>query len=194
MNKILDILRIPIVKFIGIGAILYFALFANKQQPDSLGNRLSKEEINKTFVEAKNRSRFIIANVHTAQEINGGKALQPNPAAKITIEDLEIGKDENIISCGSEVEIAYGIYDANNKTLKTVSSEKLIIGSNLDKIIEQNVIGMKSGGIRNINIPHDFKSDDQKLNDMLNFYHSDLRYQISATSIAAKGSAKTFCQ
>ncbi len=194
MNKILDILRIPLIKFIGIGAILYFALFSNKEKPDSLGNRLSKEEVGKTFNEAKNKSRFIISTVNTAQEGKEVRSNQPNAMAKITIEDLEIGKGENAISCGSEIKIAYGIYDANNKILKTVSSEKLTIGSNLNRIVEQNIIGMKSGGIRNINIPHDFKSNDQKINDMLNFYHSDLRYQISVTSVDKNTSTQTSCQ
>lgn len=194
MNKILDILRIPLIKFIGIGAILYFALFSNKEKPESLGNRLSKEEVGKTFNEAKNKSRFIISTVNTAQEGKEIRPNQPNPVAKITIEDLEIGKGENVISCGSEVEIAYGIYGANNKTLKTVSSEKLTIGSALNRVVEQNIIGMKSGGIRNINIPNDFKSNDQKINDMLNFHHSDLRYQISVTSVDTNTSTQTSCQ
>ena len=194
MNKILDILRIPLIKFIGIGAILYFALFSNKEKPESLGNRLSKEEVGKTFNEAKNKSRFIISTVNTAQEGKEVRPNQPNPMVKITIEDLEIGKGENVISCGSEVEIAYGIYGANNKTLKTVSSEKLTIGSALNRVVEQNIIGMKSGGIRNINIPNDLKSNDQKINDMLNFYHSDLRYQISVTSVDTNTSTQTSCQ
>jgi hypothetical protein len=194
MNKILDILRIPLIKFIGIGAILYFALFSNKENPESLGNRLSKEEVGKTFNEAKNKSRFIISTVNTAQEGKEVRPNQPNPMVKITIEDLEIGKGENVISCGSEVEIAYGIYGTNNKTLKTVSSEKLTIGSALNRVVEQNIIGMKSGGIRNINIPNDLKSNDQKINDMLNFYHSDLRYQISVTSVDTNTSTQTSCQ
>ena len=194
MNKILDILRIPLIKFIGIGAILYFALFSNKEKPESLGNRLSKEEVSKTFNEAKNKSRFIISSVNTAKEGREFRPNQPNPIAKITIEDLEIGKDENVIYCGSEVEISYGIYDANNKTLKTVSSENLTIGSNLNRVVEQNIIGMKSGGIRNINIPNDYKSNDQKISDMLNFYHSDLRYQISVTSVDTNTSTQTSCQ
>ena len=107
---------------------------------------------------------------------------------------MRIGKGENVISCGSEIEIAYGIFDANNKILKTVSSEKLTIGSNLNRIVEQNIIGMKSGGIRNINIPNDFKSNDKKISDMLNFYHSDLRYQISVTSVDTNTSTQTSCQ
>ncbi|MBU6140281.1 MAG: hypothetical protein KGP29_01815 [Proteobacteria bacterium] len=179
MSKILNFLSIPLVRIIGIFVILYFALFSEKQNPNSLGNRLSKEEVKKNINEARERTRFIISNVKTAQELEvKPKAIQQNTEAKIIINDLEIGKGDVKISCGSKVEISYGIYVEGNKQIKAVSSEKLVIGNNLNEVIEKNILDMKIGGIRNIIIPRNFKTDNPKINELLKFYDSELRYQV----------------
>lgn len=195
MNKISNFLRIPLVKIVCILVILYFALFSETNNPNSLGNRLSKEEISKNLREAKEKSRFIVSTVNTARDLSKNKVSQPDVAAKISIEEIDSGGGDLEVSCGSEVEISYGIYDAHNKQIKSVSSEKLVIGSNLNEIVEKNISSMKQGGIRNIRIPRNFKTHNNSINDMLKFYDSDIRYQISLISLKAPISGSSIsCQ
>ncbi len=196
MSKILNFLRIPLVKMIGIFAVLYFALFSEKQNPNSLRNRLSKEEVKKNFNEASEKSRFIISNVNASRNLEAKpKSPQPEVAAKISISDLDLGKGDVGISCGSTVEISYGIYTKDNKQIKSVSSEKLTIGSNLNEIIEKNILDMKPGGIRNILVPHNFKTNNRSINELLKFHDSDLRYQVSIISSSPPNTAiKISCE
>ena len=178
MKNILDFLRIPLVKFIGIIAILYFGFFSNKENPESLSNRLSKERVEQNLQEAKERSRFIASNLKTAQEIAKEKKLNPDIQNKVSLEDIEIGKGEGEVSCGSEVEISYSIFSENGTQIKNVSSEKLVIGSNLDEFLERNLYGMKQDGIRNIKVPREFMTNNIAINEMLRFYDSGIRYQV----------------
>jgi hypothetical protein len=194
MNKVLGFLRIPLVKFIGIAAILYFALFSNRHNPDSLRNRLSKERVSKNLEEAKEKSRFIISNLNTAKEIAKEKKYNPNISEKISIEDVEIGSGDLDVSCGSEAEISYGIYSENGSQIKAVSSEKLIIGSNLNEIIERNIYGMRKGGIRNIKIPSNFKTNNINLSELLKFYNSGIRFQVSLISLSTRQNAQITCR
>ena len=48
---------------IGIIIILYFALFNNKEHPDSLGKRLSKDRIQNNIEEIKGTIRPVIGSV-----------------------------------------------------------------------------------------------------------------------------------
>lgn len=194
MKSILALLRIPLVKFISIGLILYLALFSDKNNPDSLRQRLSKERVNENIKEVKEKGRFIASNVENARELEKTKAQQPNLDDKISITDIEIGQSDPAVACGSEVEIAYAIFDDKGSQLKNVSSEKLIIGGNLNKIIEQNIMEMRIGGIRNIKVPRDFKTNDLNIIQLLKFYDSALRYQVSILSIKPRTDNNIICQ
>lgn len=68
MNLIEKALKNPFVKIIGIGLVLYFALLNNKDNPESLGNRFSKEKVSKNLNQAKQQSTFIIKNLKEAQD------------------------------------------------------------------------------------------------------------------------------
>lgn len=192
--KIFELLRNPLIKTIGIVLVLYFALFANKEKPESLGNRLSSENIKKSFGEAQNQSKFIITNVKIAQEIAKEKAEEQKSAQQnisdITTNDLEIGAEEQAVACGDEIEIAYGIYTKDGKQLEFFNSQKFIVGEEKNSTIEKNIIGMKRGGIREINIPYHYRTTDKKLVELLKFNATDLKYQITLLSIV-KGIGST---
>lgn len=190
--KIFELLRNPIVKLIGAGFVLYFALFANKENPDSLGNRWSKQQLQKDIEEAKIKSHFIITNVKIAKET--AKELDKINLEKISIEDLEEGNGEEKISCGDAVQISYGIYTSEGTQLEFIESENLTIGSKNNELLEKNLIGMKKGGARNIKVSHDFQTTNKKLADLLKFHATDLKYQITALSIIKNASPQTICQ
>ncbi len=190
--KIFELLRNPIVKLIGAGFVLYFALFANKENPDSLGNRWSKQQLQKDIEEAKIKSHFIITNVKIAKET--AKELDKINLEKISIEDLEEGNGEEKISCGDAVQISYGIYTSEGTQLEFIESENLTIGSKNNELLEKNLIGMKKGGARNIKVSRDFQTTNKKLADLLKFHATDLKYQITALSIIKNASPQTICQ
>lgn len=196
--KIFELLRNPLIKTIGIALVLYFALFANKEKPESLGNRLSSENIKKSFSEAQNQGKFIITNVKIAQEIAKEKAEEQKLASQnisdIATSDLEIGAGEQSVACGDEVEISYGIYTKSGKQLEFLNSKKFVIGENQNPVIEKNIIGMKRGGIREINIPYNYRTEDKKLIELLKFNATDLKYQITLLSIVKGISSTLICK
>lgn len=194
--KILELLRNPIIKTIGIVTILYFALFADKKNPESLGNRLSPEKIKQHVNEVTEKSKFIITNVQMAKEAiknQPPQQISDEPVAQISIEDLEIGEGEELLSCGGEAEITYGIYTKDSKQLEFFKPEKIVIGSRKNYLIEKNIIGMKKSGIRAIKVPQKFQTGDRKLYELLKFNQTDLKYQITLLSFVGNVDPTATC-
>ncbi len=82
--NIANITKYPIFKIIGIIAIIYFALFYNKSSPNSLGQRLSYDNIKSDLKQAGNQTIFILGNINAAQKIKEGeKNIEPNPNAAL---------------------------------------------------------------------------------------------------------------
>jgi hypothetical protein len=162
-----EILKNPIVKICAVFVILYFALFSNKENPDSLRNRLSKENIEKNLHDASNKSKFIISNVGAAK-----KAIKEKERKEQEMQNL-------VIKCGDEVTTDYSIFSAG-QNLYSEKNKKFIIGSKIDPIIEKNVIGMKNGETKVINIMDGIKSD-QKLN--IPKPKNNINYHIKIVSI-----------
>ena len=73
MNIIFNILRQPLVKLFAVILILYFGLFYDKTNPDSLGNRLAPERLRKDFNEVQEKTFFIVSNLKEAKELNAKK-------------------------------------------------------------------------------------------------------------------------
>lgn len=190
--KVFELLRSPLVKIIGITVILYFALFSNKENPNSLGNRLSPAKVKEHLNEVQEKSRFIVSNVKMAQELNKEKAaqLQPTP---ITIDNPELGSGEDVVACGDEVGISQGVYTKDGQQLNFFNSKIFIIGSKDEDFIEKNITGMKKDGVRNINIPYGSQPDDKKLQELLKFNATDLKYQITILSLKKKASPTATC-
>ncbi len=199
--KILELLRNPLIKGIGICLVLYFALFANKQHPKSLGNRLSAENVKKDLEDATSKGSFIISNVKMANKLAKNPDLQNKlketapvtPVADISIEDLELGAGDKAVACGDEVTFSYGIYGKDGRQLDFVGSEKFIIGSKANVLLEKNITGMKAGGIRYINIPHGTQIADPKISRLLIRSDSDLRVQVTLLSFTATSSQNLSC-
>jgi hypothetical protein len=80
--NITNITKYPIFKIIGIIAIIYFALFYNKSSPNSLGNRLSYDNIKGDLKQASEKTVFILGNINAAQKIDSEKKdIEPNKDA-----------------------------------------------------------------------------------------------------------------
>jgi FKBP-type peptidyl-prolyl cis-trans isomerase len=185
--KILNLLRIPFVKWMGIGLILYFGLFANKENPQSLGNRLSKENVKKNLDKAREKSRFIAVNVKMAQEIAKEKEAQKKLYVaenfRPIVDDIEAGSGEQSLSCNDEALISYVIQTKNGKEVESHKPQTLTIGSKKNPLLEQNILGMKNGGIRSLIIPYGLQTEDKKLAEMLRFHATDLKYLVTLLQI-----------
>ncbi len=59
----------PIFRICGIGVILYYGLFQNKYDVDSLGNRLAPEKIKANLSDMSNKGSYIVDNVRKAEEL-----------------------------------------------------------------------------------------------------------------------------
>lgn len=195
--KLFNLTRHPLVKWSGILAILYFALFSNKDNPRSLGNRMSSENIEKSLREAKEKSDYIIENVKIARSLAGNPVLQPNPIpqiASITTQDLNIGSGDLAISCGNEVVISYAIYTSDATQIEFVNSQELVIGSKSEPFLEENILGMKLGGIRSINILTTSSISDQKIIDLIKKHGSELKIQVTLLSLLPTEDKNLFCK
>jgi hypothetical protein len=63
-----SIIKNPIFRICGIVVILYYGLFQNKHDPDSLNNRLAPTKIKSNLSEISEKSVYIIQNVKKAEE------------------------------------------------------------------------------------------------------------------------------
>ena len=66
-NNVLNILRNPVIKIIGTILVLYYALFHNNKNPESMANRFSSTNIQKNVAAAKQNSVSIIHNIERAK-------------------------------------------------------------------------------------------------------------------------------
>lgn len=194
--KIIELLRNPIIKSIGIALILYFALFANKQHPKSLGNRLSSENLKKDLTDATSKGKFIVDNIQMAKKLTQDKKLQTistTPYAEIIHEDLEIGSGDRTLACGDDAEISYGFYTATGQQLDFVSLEKVTIGSTKKVWLEQNIAGMKLSGIRYIIIPKNITIADSRIMQLLQQSGGNLRIQVTLLSFTKSSIPNISC-
>lgn len=198
MKTIMELLRRPLIKIIGLILVVYFGLFSNKEDPDSLGNRLSSQNIKERFGEIHEKSNFIIANIDKANKMSGKDALVAEDPSQnlsaITTQDYAAGSGEEQLKCGDVAEISYDIrVVGSNSSLEFVAKENIVIGSNFNVLLEQKIIGMKSGGVRIINIPRDFKSDNKKLSFLLKFNEAALQYTVSLLGFSTANSGAASC-
>lgn len=198
MKTVMELLRKPLVKIIGLVLVMYFGLFYDKKNPDGLGNRLSSERIAANFNEAQEKSTFILSNLEKARKLRGGAPVIEGDSLQnfsvVTVQDTAFGTGDDIVKCGDEVEISYDIRAVgSNNQLTFIPKEKLIIGSNSNALLERKIIGMKSKGTRSINVPRDFKSNNQKLAALLKFNEVDLQYNVELLNFHPSNNSDVHC-
>ena len=192
---IIRIIQKPLVKTIGIVAILYFALFANKENPESLGNRLSPDIVKKNLGEAFQKSQFVVSNISSTKaeiaKLEGDKKERMK-LAKATIKDIKVGGGEGVAECGDRAEIIYKISTQDGASFPE-SKKSLTIGSEESPMLEKNIIGMKVEGVRVINISRDFKGTDYDVKELIGRYQSDLVYEVTMFNFSKNPEPPTFC-
>jgi hypothetical protein len=167
--NIMEILRNPIVKTVGIAAILYFALFYNKENPESLGNRLSPKNIKEGLGEVTKKAQFIAGGISTANE--QAKEMEKLRSKKFQdaasdYKDIKTGEGE-AISCGDYALISYKIFNSQNQELAKQPSQPISIGTQQNLLLERNIIGMKRGGTRVITVTQNPNITDPMLKSQI---------------------------
>jgi hypothetical protein len=195
--KILRLLKNPFIKNIGVILIIYFALFHNKSNPDSLGVRLSADNLKKGADELKNKTIFITHNVIGAQKFaeqkqNSSKSFEQK-IELLEFFDPIVGAGNAELACGDEARISYQILNGKGEVLNLASLAKIKIGSKENLLLEKKIIGMKIGGTREIIIPRDFEANDIELQKLLINANSNIKYQINLEEITSKAASTTKC-
>ena len=181
--NIFKLLKNPVIKITAIALILYYGLLSNKDHPDALGNRLTKDRIIENISDIKDKSKFIAVNVKMAK--NHKKIQQ-----KKVVENYEVISTKNIktgtgkaVKCLDKVELSYLVYNLNNYQIDWKAGRRLVIGQKEIYALEKNIIGMKKGGIREIIIPNNFTTNNKEIKNLLKSNSSGIKYQITLTNI-----------
>lgn len=162
------VLKNPLIKICGAVVIIYLGLFANKDNPESLGNRISKENLQKNFHEVRKKSQFIASNVSAAKKISEEDANSNDNSGT------------SLANCGDTVITDYEIYQAGKNIQKT-ANKKFILGSKENLLVEQGIIGMKVGEIKDIKLL-DTQNSNQEILSMSEL-KNDFKYRITVLKI-----------
>lgn len=179
--NIMEILRNPIVKTVGIAAVLYFALFYNKENPESLGNRLSPQNIKEGISEATKKAHFIAGGISSAneqtKELEKVKRKRFEDAA-LDYQDIKTGEGA-ALSCGDYAVISYKIFNSQNQELVKLPNQPISIGSQKNLMLEKNIIGMKRGGTRLITIAKNSNITDLELKSQVEQSGGRMTFEIT---------------
>jgi hypothetical protein len=125
------VVKHPLIKIVGISLILYFALLSNKKNPDSLGNRLTAENIKKNLSQASNKVQFISTNLALARELEEKRNATENNIVRL--------------SCGDVAKISYGIYNKAGRQLEFIEETNITIHKDTHHLLEKHAIGLEEG-------------------------------------------------
>lgn len=190
------LLKNPIVRACGVAMVLYFALFANKENPESLGNRLSADNVKKNLGDMKEKGKFIAVNVKAAQDVAKQMKSMPKPVVKaenfagIKVSDLTKGEGAAAI-CSDEVIVDYGLYGNKGKQLYFISSEKFTLGQRQNWLLEKHILGMQKGTVRSLMIPQNFDTDNAKIKQYLLTNRTGIEFKITLNEIKPVNSSTT---
>jgi hypothetical protein len=201
---LITLLKNPIVRIIGAACIIYYALFTNTYEKDSLGNRLSKETIGKNIQDAKERGLFVAMYLQKADEY---KKIEdavkrrveekiPDQAVKsssnlvdsrLIIKDVSAGGGDEV-KCGDQIMASYIVYDNSGNKIEEISNYQIEISDDSEKsIIKENLLGLKNGGKRLVIVPGNYKTDDVKTNEYMVLKQDiGINYEINLVNISSE--------
>jgi hypothetical protein len=179
-------LKNPLIKIIGVVAIIYFGMFYDNDHPDSLGNRLSIDNVKKNINEVQQKVSDISQTIEIAKQ-NNQQISAERKFSELSFEKVFVGTGNNFIECGDEVNIIYKFYDDQNRILEMSENSQIIaFQSNEDLIltlIAQNISGIKNGAIIRAKFLGKYKEADQKLNKLLKIANYNLNLEVYVLSI-----------
>ena len=170
-----NFLKLPIIKLIATVALLYYIFNETKTDPRSISYHLTEENIDKSLDSLKKSLNTISEAQQEIRAMNNNdsiptkesEALYNDQKIVLNYKDIRQGVGENQVECGSQVSIEYTLINSNNGDIINKSNMDFEVGSRFNELIEKGLIGMKMGGIRNIDIPKNFKIGDNIYDKMI---------------------------
>jgi len=179
-------LKNPLIKIIGVVAIIYFGMFYDNDHPDSLRNRLSIDNVKKNINEVQQKVGDISQTIEIAKQNNQQISVE-RKFSELSFEKVFVGTGNNFIECGDEVNIIYKFYDDQNKILEMSENSQIIAFQNNEDLIltliAQNISGLKMGAIIRTKFLGKYNEADQKLNKLLKFANYNLNLEVYVLSI-----------
>jgi hypothetical protein len=175
----------PLFRLAGVIIILYFALFKNGYEADSLKNRLKPERVKSNLGEISSNSIHIIDAIKKANEIKDLESSTQTDSKNLNLitTDATIGKGKTAF-CNSKIDFEYIVANASKKTLQKNRATVIIGSGEFSLVIENEIIGMRRLGSRLVAIPANYKTTDKKLSSILSKYsNQSLAYQIDLLKV-----------
>ncbi len=181
--NIFRLLQNPLVKIIGVAAVLYFGLLYKNDSPESLSKRLDPDLLKSEIGEAKEKGQFILSNLNEAKSAQIPAPKPVEIAEEIITNDLVLGNGPDEANCGDELLMDYKIYDAKGRKIDQKDDIKLIANPAATNVIAKNIIGAKKGGIREINVPYSLETSDEEIIYYKKKALGSFKYQIIVKNI-----------
>lgn len=181
--NIFRLLQNPLVKIIGVAAVLYFGLLYKNDSPESLSKRLDPDLLKSEIGEVKEKGQFILSNLNEARNPQIPAQKPAEIAEEIIANDLVLGTSDEVANCGDELLMDYKIYDVKGREIDQKNDVKLIANSTSTNLVAKHIIGAKKGGIREIHVPYGLETSDEEIINYKKKALTSFRYQITVKNI-----------
>ncbi len=208
-----EILKSRLFRILGAITILYFALFSQKDNPESLANRFSSENIKKNKQIMSEKAKIIAENIKAARsesvshssahsvsdekfengdqkqidQVDNEQVSKINEVESgdknIRIRDILISASGASVSCGDEVKFIYAIFDHNLKIINSSQVLSVKIGKIGDDLVLKNVSLMRDGSSREVYIEQGAKISDKRIKAIMDRVKSPIKIQINLISV-----------
>lgn len=165
----MNLIKNPLIKIVGIAFIVYFALFYNSENKNSLRNRLTVNQIKNNI---NNIQNLPVSQISEEQNIlDNDIDINQNLSETSTEEDSSLKKGNNIITYkdidkGEGKKVGCG--DIGTVNLIQSYGGKVFYKKNFElninnSPVNQQLIGMKEGGKRRVIIADKVNIEDVKM-------------------------------
>ncbi len=160
----------PIVKLIGVIAIIYFVFFNKKNDQVQ---KITSEDLANKITNTQEHFSKISTNIKILKEYD--KAIKGEIVFSKGINSIyseyaetDSANQKNLITikCGTAVKVREYIYTTEGRLITSQEDYKYQIGSNESSIIENQLINAKEGSVKIISIPNKEINLDKRLNEL----------------------------
>ena len=160
----------PIIKLIGVIAIIYFIFFNKKEDKaekittENIANKISNTQehfskLSNNIKILKEYDKALKGEIVFSKGMNGlySEYAETNSSSQ---------KNLTIITCGTTVKVREYIYTTEGRLITNQEDYKYQIGSNESSIIENQLINAKEGSVKIVSIPSKEINIDKKLSNL----------------------------
>ena len=183
-----NFLNIPLVKIVVTILFFYYIFEQTKDDPRSASYQLKNADFDQSVGAIKTALKLSSESAKMDEDNSSENLAIENMAVnefskydKIIFNDELIGQSGPEVLCGSDVFLQYSIQDKLTKDNLSKATISLKIGNKTNWVLEKGLVGMKSGGIRSIDIPSNFKTGDSLIDNAIK--SKPMIYKVSLVSV-----------